>query len=132
MKLLITGITGFVGTNIVNAFKGRHTIYGLDIVQSDNKDIEKIYSWDEIDSLPEVDAIIHLAGKAHDVKNKSVADVYFTINTGLTKKIYDSFLRSGATKFFFSSFAMSAADFVPGVFLSVAFMPARVVLYVQA
>ena len=126
MKILITGITGFVGTNIVNAFKGCHTIYGLDIVQSDNKDIEKIYSWDEIDSLPEVDAIIHLAGKAHDVKNKSVADVYFNINTGLTKKIYDYFLRSGAKKFLFFSSVKAAADFVPGDILTEDVMPAPV------
>lgn len=32
MKLLITGIHGFVGSNLVGALKGRHEIYGLDIV----------------------------------------------------------------------------------------------------
>jgi nucleoside-diphosphate-sugar epimerase len=36
--------------------------------------------------VPEVDAIIHLAGKAHDTKNKSAAEVYFKINTDLTKR----------------------------------------------
>ena len=32
MKILITGIHGFVGSNLVNALKGKHILYGLDIV----------------------------------------------------------------------------------------------------
>ena len=126
MKILITGVTGFVGTNIVNAFKGKHTIYGLDIVKSDNKDIREIYSWDNLDMLPEVDAIIHLAGKAHDMKNKSLATSYFDINAGLTKKIYDYFLKSSAKKFVFFSSVKAAADFVPGDILTEEVIPAPV------
>lgn len=63
----------------------------------------KTYSWNELEkrSIPEVDAIIHLAGKAHDTKNQSKAQVYFDINTGLTQKIYDYFLTSSAKKFVF-------------------------------
>ena len=64
--------------------------------------------------MPDVDAIIHLAGKAHDTKNKSQADVYFKINTGLTQKIYDYFLQSPARKFIFFSSVKAAADSVEG------------------
>lgn len=32
MNILITGIHGFVGNNLVVALKNQHTIYGLDIV----------------------------------------------------------------------------------------------------
>ncbi|WP_289115146.1 NAD-dependent epimerase/dehydratase family protein, partial [uncultured Bacteroides sp.] len=32
MNILITGIHGFVGSNLVIALKERHTLYGLDIV----------------------------------------------------------------------------------------------------
>jgi nucleoside-diphosphate-sugar epimerase len=33
MKILITGINGFVGTNFTNSwFRRSHTIYGLDIL----------------------------------------------------------------------------------------------------
>ena len=32
MNILISGIHGFVGSNIVSKLKQRHTIYGLDIV----------------------------------------------------------------------------------------------------
>ena len=74
------------------------------------------FSWDEIDEVHgsglmvhgsplEVDAIIHLAGKAHDTKSKTVSDVYFKVNTGLTQKIYDYFLKSKAKKFIFFSTA---------------------------
>lgn len=65
--------------------------------------------------LPEFDAIIHLAGKAHDTKNKSAAEVYFKVNTGLTQKIFDYFMASSAKKFVFFSTAKAAADRVEGV-----------------
>ena len=32
MNILITGIHGFVGSNLVIALKERHCLYGLDIV----------------------------------------------------------------------------------------------------
>ena len=31
MTILITGIQGFVGSNLVDALKGQHELYGLDI-----------------------------------------------------------------------------------------------------
>ena len=65
--------------------------------------------------VPDVDAIIHLAGKAHDTKNQAAAEVYFKVNTGLTQKIYDYFLKSSARKFIFFSTAKAAADKVEDV-----------------
>jgi nucleoside-diphosphate-sugar epimerase len=52
------------------------------------------------ESLPPFDAIIHLAGKAHETHNQSFAQVYFDVNTGLTRKIFDFFLKSTVKKFF--------------------------------
>ncbi len=115
MKILITGIHGFVGSNLVAYLKGKHEIYGLDIVAPEKEGVVKTFSWDDLDSIPEMDAIIHLAGKAHDTKNKSAADAYFKVNTGLTQKIYDYFLKSSAHKFVFFSTAKAAADKVDGV-----------------
>lgn len=88
MNLLITGIHGFVGSNLVRAHAAKHTIYGLDIVAPHKDGVVATYSWNDLDSdsLPPVDAIIHLAGKAHDTKNEAAAQIYFDINTGLTKK----------------------------------------------
>ena len=63
-----------------------------------------------------MDAIIHLAGKAHDTKNQSAAEVYFKVNTGLTEKIFDWFLKQPkCKKFVFFSTAKAAADKVEGV-----------------
>jgi len=110
MTLLLTGIHGFVGSNLVSALKSRHSIYGLDIVSSEKEGIIKTYSWNELESLPEVDTVIHLAGIAHDTKNKSEAQAYFAVNTGLTQKIFDYFLQSKAKQFIFFSSVKAAAD----------------------
>lgn len=119
MKILITGVHGFVGSNLVKALSKEHTIYGLDIVSPVKDGVRFTFSWDFLDKpdkIPEVDAIIHLAGKAHDTKNQTVSDVYFKVNTGLTQKIYDYFLSSKrAKKFIFFSTAKAAADKVDGI-----------------
>jgi len=110
MNILITGIHGFVGANLVAALKIDHTIYGLDIVSPQKEGVLKTFTWNELDSMPPIDGIIHLAGKAHDTKNQTNAQVYFDINTGLTQKIYDWFLASNAQKFIFFSSVKAAAD----------------------
>ena len=119
MRLLITGIHGFVGANLVKALSKDHEIYGLDIVSPKKEGVIKTFSWDDLGngSVPEVDAIIHLAGKAHDTKNQSKAEVYFEVNTELTKKVYDYYLKSSAMKFLFFSSVKAAADRVEGDFV---------------
>lgn len=134
MKILITGVHGFVGSNLVEYLKKDNEIYGLDIVAPEKEGVVRTFSWEELlgdshvadapqndisndpsDDSIEFDAIIHLAGKAHDTKNKSAAEVYFKVNTGLTQKIFDYFMASGANKFIFFSTAKAAADRVEGV-----------------
>ena len=121
MNILITGIHGFVGSNLAVALKEHHILYGLDIVAPEREGVVKTFAWEDIEStsfpmqrLPQFDVIIHLAGKAHDTKNQSVAQAYFDINTGLTQKIFDFFLESTARKFIFFSSVKAAADSVVG------------------
>ena len=122
MKILITGVHGFVGSNLLSYWMREgaqaHTLYGLDIIAPEKAGLAKTFSWDDLDAgrVPEVDAVIHLAGKAHDTKNEAAADVYFKVNTGLTQKIFDYFCaRPGIRKFVFFSTAKAAADRVDGV-----------------
>ena len=117
MKILITGVHGFVGSNLVAYLAADNEIYGLDIVAPEKKGVIKTFSWNDLDAglVPEVDAIVHLAGKAHDTKNQAAAEVYFKVNTGLTQKMFDYFRASSATKFVFFSTAKAAADKVEGV-----------------
>lgn len=97
MKVLMTGSHGFVGTNLISALSGKYEIVRWDVCSDD--------------PLPEVDAVIHLAGKAHDTKHTTEAAEYFRVNTELTKKIYDQFLESSAKKFiFFSSIKAKDGD----------------------
>lgn len=125
MKILITGIHGFVGSNIVKAMGRNHEIYGLDIVAPEKEGVVKTFSWKDLDEnkIPQIDAVIHLAGKAHDLKKTSGPEIYFKINTGLTQKIYDWFLQSSAGKFIFFSSVKAAADFVPGDILTEDIVP---------
>ena len=125
-RILITGINGFVGTNFTNSWSNNHPISGLDIHQPEKKGVERTFGWDQLHKLPPVDAIVHLAGKAHDTKNQSVAQSYFDINTGLTQKIFDFFLQSDAKTFVFFSSVKAAADSVPGDVLTEDVVPAPV------
>lgn len=133
MNILITGVHGFVGSNLVIALKGHHSLYGLDIVAPEKEGVVKTFAWKDIETtsfpmqqLPKFDAIIHLAGKAHDTKNQSASQVYFDINTGLTQKIFDFFLESSAKKFIFFSSVKAAAASVVGDMLTEDVIPTPV------
>ena len=133
MNILVTGIHGFVGSNLVEALKENCVFYGLDIVAPVKDGVLKTFSWQDIKStsfssqtLPKFDVIIHLAGKAHDTKNQSAAQSYFDINTGFTQKIFDFFLESSAKKFIFFSSVKAAADSVVGDVLTEDVVPTPV------
>jgi len=123
MNILITGIHGFVGSNLIAGLKNKHAIYGLDIIAPQKEGVVKTYNWSELETVPAVDVVIHLAGKAHDTKNQTNAQVYFDINTGLTLKVYDWFLSSEAKKFIFFSSVKAAADKVVGEILTEEIVP---------
>ena len=123
MEILITGINGFVGTNFTKNWNIYHTLFGLDIHQPAKEGVERIFSWDEMGKIPPVDAIVHLAGKAHDTKNQSEAQSYFDINTGLTQRIFDYFLQSDTQTFIFFSSVKAAADTVPDDILTEEVIP---------
>lgn len=101
MEIIITGISGFVGQNLSTYLKRRgDQIHGLSL---------RINNWYE-NFVTEADAIIHLAGKAHDTSNTSDDKSYFTINRDLTIDIFEQFLKSGIKDFFYFSSVKAVAD----------------------
>jgi nucleoside-diphosphate-sugar epimerase len=105
MKIFITGASGFVGQNLLNYLETY-----CEFQLSNRAQLQEI-SDEQIGSC---DAVVHLAGKAHDMKKTSNPDEYYQVNYELTKKIYDAFLQSGASKFIFISSVKAAADSVNG------------------
>ena len=102
MNIIITGATGFVGKNLSKFLKEKgHHIVPLSLRKA----------W-ELDQNAE--AIIHLAGKAHDTKNTSAEKEYFEINTELTKKLFEEFLKTPAKDFIYFSSVKATADTVEG------------------
>lgn len=102
MNIIITGATGFVGKNLSKFLKEKeHHISPLSLRKA----------W-ELDQNAE--AIIHLAGKAHDTKNTSAEKEYFEINTELTKKLFKEFLNTTAQDFIYFSSVKATADTVEG------------------
>ena len=118
MNILLTGIHGFVGSNLVEVLKNQHSIYGLDIVSPQKDGVLNTFCWDKLTMIPSIDVVIHLAGKAHDTTNRTDAKLYFDINTELTKRIFDWFLTTGSKKFIFFSTVKAAADKVDGEVLT--------------
>ncbi len=122
MNILITGAFGFVGTNVSHALSatGKHKLIALDISKPTDHNYAEFHTWAELHTLSgkSLDAIIHLAGKAHDLKNASNPQSYFDINVGLTQRIFDYFLASEAQKFVFFSSVKAVADKVEGPFLT--------------
>lgn len=115
-----------MGSNFTNSWSKNHKLFGVDILQPVKEGVDRTFAWEDLHKLPPMDAIVHLAGKAHDTKNQSVAQSYFDINTGLTERIFDFFLQSDAKTFVFFSSVKAAADSVPGDVLTEDVVPAPV------
>jgi nucleoside-diphosphate-sugar epimerase len=99
--ILITGITGFVGSNLFkNLLEHNFEPTVLNLRKPNWKS--------EIES--EAKAIIHLAGKAHDTKNTANPKDYFDINTKLAQDLFDVFLASNCRDFIFFSSVKSVTD----------------------
>jgi len=104
MKITITGSTGFVGANLHGYLKSFHELHSISVRYQPNQNFDLT-----------TDAIIHLAGKAHDLKKVSNPQDYYEANFELTKQVFDSFLLSDASIFIYMSSVKAVADDVFGV-----------------
>jgi len=103
INILMTGFSGFVGKNLrvfINENEFQTTFLNLRASSAIK--------------IKDQDVVIHLAGKAHDLKNVFQPEEYYKVNYELTKKLYDVFLESEAKKFIFISSVKAVADDVIG------------------
>jgi len=97
MNILISGLNGFVGKNLNKYFVDK------------KYEISKFNFTDETIQYNSINTYIHLAGKAHDLKNHNIND-YYKVNTDLTKVFFNRFLLSSATNFIFISSIKAVSD----------------------
>lgn len=106
MIVIITGASGFVGQNLSYYLNHKDCfVHGLSLKDS---------NWKANFDM-NADAIVHLAGKAHDTSNTSQPDDYFKVNRDLTIQLFDNFLNSAISDFFYFSSVKAVADTVEGV-----------------
>lgn len=103
-NVLISGVSGFLGVNLQNYLRPLFKVIPLSIRYKPNQQLEL-----------KANAVIHLAGKAHDLNKMSKATNYYKANFELTKQLYDSFLKSNASIFIYMSTVKAVADRVNGI-----------------
>lgn len=113
-KVLITGAGGFIGSALVPVLikKGHPVIQVFRKVPQDLKPSTEVVGIGDINSntnwkpyLKDVDVIIHLAGRAHVLreKNSNPLEVFLEVNTRATLKLAQDAISSGVSRFIFIS-----------------------------
>ena len=111
----ITGVTGFVGQNLRLYLENKEGKNVIGISRSSKLDKSISYKNFSLKYWNQLFAFVHLAGKAHDLKNTSEDKEYFEVNTELTKSLFNQFLESDCEVFIYMSSVKAAADEVEGV-----------------
>jgi nucleoside-diphosphate-sugar epimerase len=118
-RILITGITGFVGTNLVAYLHLNKSIkifgYSRNINQAKaNFKAYDIHFMEDLSSegldKNHINIIVHLAGIAHDLSGKFGEEQYYEINYRKAVELYDEFLRSNVESFLFISSIKAVVD----------------------
>lgn len=99
--LIVTGASGFVGQNLYAYLNENFIFQPLSIRYTPKQHL-----------ILNSNFVIHLAGKAHDLKSVSQPKDYYEANFKLTKQLYAAFLKSNAQKFIYISSVKAAADHI--------------------
>lgn len=106
-NVFITGASGFVGKNL-SSYLQQKNIDTTSFSRSSGGDyglVNELFF-----NSREVGAIVHLAGKAHDLRRSVNSEDYYKANTELTQQLFDAFLKSHATVFIYISSIKALAD----------------------
>jgi nucleoside-diphosphate-sugar epimerase len=118
-RILITGVTGFVGRSLVAYFQDKDGIQ-LFAHSRNAESARAAFSNFRVEIVPEIyadllnkykiDTVIHLAGIAHDLSGNFTVRDYLLGNVENTKRIYGQFALSNASTFIFLSSIKAVTD----------------------
>jgi len=91
-KIIITGASGFIGSNLKKSFDDNFDVVPLSVRYKKKQKFNF-----------NADIIIHLAGIAHDLNNSLTYENYHKSNFLLTKQLFSYFLKSDSSTFIFIS-----------------------------
>ena len=92
MKIIVTGSSGFIGQRFIQYNQGKYELLPISLQGKDPSALD----------LNNANAVLHLAGKAHQMK-KIDDKIYFDINFELTRKLADRAKKQGVSLFIYMS-----------------------------
>ena len=99
MEVAIIGSNGFVGKNLTKYLKHKYFVKEINIHYPFVKNFDF-----------QTNVVIHLSGKAHDLRNNVDVDEYYLINTEFAIKAFNDFLKSDSSIFIILSSVKAVAD----------------------
>ncbi|WP_239462087.1 NAD-dependent epimerase/dehydratase family protein [Fusobacterium mortiferum] len=90
--LMITGASGFIGSNFIERYKDKYNIIPVDLLKIKPEEID----------FRGVDTVLHLAALVHQMKG-APREKYFEVNTELTRRVAEEAKKQGVRHFVFYS-----------------------------
>lgn len=110
-KILLTGASGFVGGHLIAALRDSYDLHAISQSSRGIEGIEQVYTWEKISVISgPFDAVIHMAGLAHDTQNKREEADYFAVNVGLTEKLLERLNKWNTNTFVYLSSVKAVVD----------------------